>query len=89
MMAAVRGYASGKVQGVYFRRHVQLAAESLGLAGYAKNLADGRVEIVLCGDAAVVEKAQAAVAEGPPRSRVDDVRWQTIDPPRLSGFEVL
>lgn len=89
MASAVRGYVSGRVQGVYFRRHVQEAAQALGLTGYARNLDDGRVEVVLCGDPQAVEAARSAVAAGPPRSRVDGIEWQEIEPPGDGGFQVL
>ncbi len=47
----------GRVQGVGFRYTTQHEAKRLGLTGYAKNMDDGSVEVVACGDAAQVEKA--------------------------------
>lgn len=46
----------GRVQGVGFRYSTQHEAQRLGLTGYAKNMDDGSVEVVACGDAAQVEK---------------------------------
>ena len=46
----------GRVQGVGFRYTTQHEAQRLGLTGYAKNMDDGSVEVVACGDAAQVEK---------------------------------
>ncbi|WP_140397059.1 acylphosphatase, partial [Escherichia coli] len=40
----------GRVQGVGFRYTTQYEAKKLGLTGYAKNLDDGSVEVVACGD---------------------------------------
>ena len=40
---------SGRVKGVGYRAFVRRLALSMGLSGYAKNLPDGRVEIVACG----------------------------------------
>ena len=53
-MHSVRGYVRGRVQGVGFRYFVRRAAEMHGLCGYAVNLADGRVEFLLQGDAEAV-----------------------------------
>ena len=46
MMRSIRLLISGRVQGVYFRLFAQKKAKQLGVKGYAKNLADGRVEII-------------------------------------------
>ncbi len=40
---------SGRVQGVWFRATTQQTANRLGITGYAKNLSDGRVEVLACG----------------------------------------
>lgn len=44
-----RFLVEGKVQGVFFRASTKAEAERLGLRGYARNLADGRVEVVATG----------------------------------------
>ena len=50
----------GRVQGVGFRYTTQYEAKRLGLTGYAKNLDDGSVEVVACG-----EEGQMRLAEHP------------------------
>jgi acylphosphatase len=45
-------WVSGRVQGVGFRWWTRDQADRLGLAGYARNLDDGRVEVVAEGPAA-------------------------------------
>ncbi|MDM3870107.1 acylphosphatase [Porticoccus sp. W117] len=86
---SVIGYASGKVQGVWFRYFVQQQAQPLGVTGYAKNLVDGQVEVLLCGSEESVAQVQKAVANGPPDARVDGVQWQSIEAQIAHGFEIL
>jgi acylphosphatase len=79
---------SGHVQGVGFRYFVRQVATAAGLTGSARNLPDGRVEVVLEGSDGAVRDAVAAL-EGPDApgavTRVD-VR---NEPPRGStGFTV-
>ncbi|MFQ5844346.1 MAG: acylphosphatase [Planctomycetota bacterium] len=50
-------YFSGSVQGVGFRWTTQRCLEGLPLKGYVRNLADGRVELVLEGEAARIDEA--------------------------------
>ncbi len=66
-------YVSGRVQGVGFRYFVYKKAVSLGLTGYAKNLFDGRVEVVAEGDRSSLEKLKSRLQEGPSMSRVERV----------------
>ena len=58
----------GRVQGVGFRYTTQYEAKKLGLAGYAKNLDDGSVEVVACGEEGQVEKLMQWLKSGGPRS---------------------
>ena len=54
-MACVRLLVEGRVQGVSYRAAARAQALAFGLTGHARNLADGRVEVVACGDAAAVD----------------------------------
>ncbi len=56
-------YFSGRVQGVGFRHTCQLAASRFGLSGWVKNLADGRVELVVEGDPVNLEAMLVFVRE--------------------------
>ncbi|MBA6251272.1 MULTISPECIES: acylphosphatase [unclassified Colwellia] len=74
-------HVSGKVQGVYFRASSQQVAIDYGLSGYAKNLEDGDVEILICGEEKDVDKMLAWLAYGPPEAEVvsmekKQVKWQ-------------
>ena len=72
-MAAARFLVQGKVQGVWFRASTRDVAVRLGLAGHARNLPDGRVEVLVAGDAGAIDQLQAWLQEGPPMARVDVV----------------
>ena len=49
-------WVSGRVQGVYYRGTAAARARALGVAGYARNLPDGRVEVLACGPRLEVEQ---------------------------------
>jgi acylphosphatase len=68
---------SGRVQGVFFRAAAAREAQGLGLRGWARNLADGRVEIEVEGRGGEVRMFLAWAHQGPPAARVDAVeeRW--------------
>lgn len=74
-MKGVKGIVSGRVQMVGFRRFVQGHARRHDVSGYANNRADGRVEVLLYGDAEAVRLVQDKVEAGPTRSTVDRVEW--------------
>ena len=88
-MTTLHVWVEGIVQGVFFRDRTRRAAQGLGLAGWVRNLSDGRVEAVFQGDRAACEKALAFVRTGPPSGRVDRVeeRWEE-DSEELNGFEI-
>ena len=65
---------SGKVQGVGFRYFTRQNAMRLGVHGYAKNLPNGKVEVVAEGDKATLEEFVKILWKGPPASRVEDVK---------------
>ena len=63
----------GRVQGVGFRASARREATRLGLAGFARNEADGSVAIEVEGDEAALEAFVAWCRVGPPGARVDRV----------------
>ena len=88
-MAAARFLISGRVQGVAFRAHSRAQALALDLRGHARNLVDGRVEVLAVGDAEAVERLAAWLQHGPPSARVDAVHREAVKPEREpSGFTV-
>ncbi len=70
---AKRYYVSGMVQGVGFRYFVLRAARGLGLAGYTRNLSDGRVEVYAIGPDASLASLRAELRRGPRSAEVSDV----------------
>ena len=64
---------SGKVQGVFFRASTRDAAASLGINGHAKNLADGSVDVLACGDDESVQRLRDWLSQGPPMARVEQI----------------
>jgi acylphosphatase len=68
---ARRFLVSGKVQGVGYRYFAMNAAEQLGVAGYAKNLADGRVEVYAIGTIPQLGQFARELQRGPRFAAVD------------------
>jgi len=74
---ARRYYVSGMVQGVGYRFFAQRAAQRLGLAGYVKNLRDGRVEVYAVGSIESIEALRRDLERGPRSAQVSSVREET------------
>ncbi len=91
MMKQLHVWVTGRVQGVWFRESTRQFAESAGLTGWVRNLADGRVEAVFTGERADCEKALAYVRKGPQAASVESVehRWESPDENPSPIFEVL
>ncbi|MBD2101337.1 acylphosphatase [Leptolyngbya sp. FACHB-261] len=70
---ARRIWVSGQVQGVGFRAYTQQRARELGLVGWVRNRADGRVEIQCCGPADQVEALIEWCQQGVPTAVVAGV----------------
>lgn len=70
---------SGKVQGVGFRNFTQRNAQELGVNGYAKNLANGKVEVVAEGDKSLLYALVELLKRGPRNARVDSLEIDSRD----------
>jgi len=88
MTICVRCHVSGKVQGVFFRASARHQAQMLRITGYARNMADGRVEILACGEIEALDQFKAWLTRGPDGARVDGVSCEPVDEQRISGFSV-
>jgi len=83
-----RCLVSGKVQGVFYRASTRDKARSLGVSGWAKNLPDGRVEVVACGSQDAVAALSDWLWEGSPPSHVDAVECEDFEGEVEQGFRI-
>ena len=74
------------MQGVFYRDLCQREATRLGVAGWARNLDDGRVEVVAEGDPDAVGALERWCHEGPPRALVTGIDGGDEPPEGLAGF---
>jgi len=87
-MICRRSLVSGRVQGVFYRATCVRKAESLGLSGFARNLSDGRVEVLACGEQAAVTAFVQWLWEGSAASKVTAVDTTEVDPASVQRTEV-
>jgi acylphosphatase len=72
-VARLRVLVSGTVQGVWFRESTRKEAERLGVAGWVRNLPDGRVEAAIEGPPEAVQAMAEWCRHGPPNAAVERV----------------
>lgn len=87
-MIRKRVLVSGEVQGVNFREMCRRVAAENGVAGWVRNLRDGRVEAVFEGPTEKVDRLVDWTREGPRWAAVADVAVQTEQPEGLTSFVV-
>lgn len=75
----VKALVTGKVQGVWYRRATQEQALRAGVTGHARNLPDGRVEVVLCGEGEAVNAVVEWLWKGPSDAKVTHVELEGIE----------
>jgi acylphosphatase len=83
-----RVLVSGLVQGVWFRDSCREEARRHGVAGWVRNLRDGRVEAVFEGDPDAVNTLCNWCQVGPPRAQVTGVDIVDEEPEGLTGFSI-
>ena len=79
-MVCKKCLVGGRVQGVFYRATAAGRARELGIRGYARNLADGRVEVVAHGDEVVVGTFVSWLWTGSSASKVTSVEVSDIAP---------
>ncbi|HEY1590138.1 MAG TPA: acylphosphatase [Rhodanobacter sp.] len=85
-MPTARFIVSGRVQGVFYRASTREQALKLDLTGHAKNLPDGRVEVLASGSADALDTLERWLRRGPPTARVDAVSREDRPEQDLRGF---
>jgi acylphosphatase len=83
-----RVLVSGRVQGVFFRDTCRRVAEQHGVAGWVRNLPDGRVEAVFEGPDDDVRRLVDWAREGPRTAVVNDVTVSPEPPEGLAAFDI-
>jgi len=79
----------GRVQGVGFRWSAMAEGNRLGLAGWARNLADGRVEVHAQGDPEALALLAGWLRVGPLGAEVTDLQESPAAPEAgLEAFEI-
>ncbi len=79
-------WVSGRVQGVYYRGTAVSHARAAGIRGYARNLPDGRVEVLAQGEDAAVEAFIQWLWVGSVASKVTAVEVRSIHTAPREGF---
>ncbi|MDE2156611.1 MAG: acylphosphatase [Xanthomonadaceae bacterium] len=85
-MPTARFTVSGRVQGVCYRASTRALALELGLAGHARNLPDGGVDVLASGAADALDALERWLRQGPPAARVDAVSREDLPEQNLHGF---
>ncbi|OOG52955.1 acylphosphatase [Rhodanobacter sp. B05] len=85
-MPTARFIVSGRVQGVFFRASAREQALALGLAGHAKNLDDGRVDVLASGSGEALGVLEQWLWQGPPAAKVEQVFRENLAEQDLFGF---
>lgn len=85
---ATRFLVTGRVQGVGYRYFVMREAQALGLSGFARNLADGTVEVVADGPAGAVKALAERLGQGPAFAAVESVEASDAPSPKVGSFSI-
>ena len=83
-----RVVVSGRVQGVFFRDSCRREALRWGVAGWVRNLPDGRVEAAFEGQRYGVEAMVDWCRRGPRHAHVTSVHAEDEPPQGVTGFTV-
>jgi len=88
MKVCFQVHVSGTVQGVFFRASTQQQAIEFSISGYAKNLADGDVELMICGEQQNVEAMLKWLEHGPENAEVKDFQSKQVPLQEFNHFAI-
>ena len=78
----------GRVQGVCYRMSTQQAAYQFGISGWVRNLTNGDVEAVACGNLDALERFERWLWNGPDLASVESVSVSTVDDEGVNDFSI-
>ena len=88
-MSALQVFYEGRVQGVGFRYSVRQIAKGFNVTGWVRNLADGRVELQIAGEADELRAFVEAVRQSELRALIKNESQNALEtPPAARGFEI-
>lgn len=79
----------GKVQGVFYRANAKSQAKKLGITGWVRNLSDGNVEALICGDENALSAMQQWLSTGPLLARVTQIKIEESDEIVSDEFRII
>ena len=79
----------GRVQGVFFRESTRRQAQPLGITGFAKNMPDGSVQVLACGEPGSLNRLGEWLKQGPPMAQVERIEWIVSSSKCPDSFVVL
>lgn len=86
----IKAIFKGKVQGVFFRKHIKEYADELKIFGYVKNLSDGCVEVVAISDKKTLDKFFEKILSKPGFGTIDFVDKKICEQiQNFSDFKIL
>ncbi len=87
-LSTIHAFVSGRVQGVGYRAFTRSCALEKEVTGWAKNLADGRVEMMLSGSQQQLNHVISQLRRGPSFSQVSHLEQQTLPYQAFDGFSI-
>jgi acylphosphatase len=78
----------GIVQGVGFRYFTARECQRLGVRGYVRNEADGKVKVVVVGTDEILAQVESLLRQGPRHSRVESLKRRELSMENFESFDV-
>jgi len=79
----------GYVQGVWYRSATQQEAKKLKLTGWVKNVENGNVEVLACGEQQQIIQFEKWLKQGPTLARVKSVTSKKLAWQELEDFIIM